>query len=377
MIHRLLLLSAAVGAGHTRAAQALERACRTAFPSIEVMHKDALDFLGRLVKKVYIRSYLAAVNHTPELWGYFYHHADRIDPASRRARVSRLIDRASSGRLARLVRRFRPDRIVCTHFLPASQLCEHRGADRVEVPVDVVLTDYDVHEIWIHPGVHRYYASTGEVRAQVIAKGIPAGHVTVSGIPIDPVFSKSRPAARARQAFALDPDLPVVLVMGGGFGVGDIEEAVHRLLRLGPASQVVVFAGRNDRLRRRLLQESVPGGRRLFVQGFVSNVDEWLDAADLAIGKSGGLTTSECLAKGVPLVVFAPIPGQEERNADYLLEVGAGVKAKDLATLAYRVEQLLTEPERRRRMSEAARAAARPGAALQIVSEVCGAGSPS
>lgn len=372
MIQRLLLLSAAVGAGHTRAAQALESACRATCPSVEVVHKDALDFLGPLVKKVYIRSYLAAVNHTPELWGYFYHHADRIDPDGKRARISRLIDRAGSGKLARLVRRFRPDRIICTHFLPASQLCERRGKDRVETPVDVVLTDYDVHEVWIHPGVHRYFASTDEVSAQVIAKGIPADHVVVRGIPIDPVFASRRPTAKARQALALDPNLPVVLVMGGGFGVGDIEEAVDRLVRLEAPSQVVVFAGRNDRLRRRLSQIKVPPGRRLFVQGFVTNVDEWLDACDLAIGKSGGLTTSECLAKGVPLVVFAPIPGQEERNADYLLEVGAGVKAKDLATLAYRVEQLLAEPGRRERMSAAARAAARPNAAVDIVREVCG-----
>ncbi|MGV8042566.1 MAG: glycosyltransferase [Thermoanaerobaculaceae bacterium] len=115
------------------------------------------------------------------------------------------------------------------------------------------------------------------------------------------------------------------------------------VLECGPV-QVLAVAGRNHAARQRLARMPVPPGSRLVPLGFVDNMAELLAAADLVVAKSGGLTTAECLAVGVPMVVRDPIPGQEERNADYLLEQGAGVKAHSLPVLRFKLSALLRDP---------------------------------
>ncbi|MCE9581830.1 MAG: glycosyltransferase [Planctomycetes bacterium] len=365
---KLLILAASAGAGHLRAAQALEAAAHEMRPDLEVRNHDALDFTPKLFKKWYAKSYLESVNHIPKVWGYFYEYYDKKTAESKTSKVIRLLDRFNAGGLYKLVEEFKPDRILTTHFLPSNVLLNSKRKERATLPpISVCVTDYDIHFFWIHRDVSRWYVGSEEVRWQVHRKGIPLDRIVVTGIPIHPVFSKERTRAAAAQATGLDPAMPTVLVLSGGFGVGNVADTVAEVLKTPGDFQAVVVCGRNEELKKQLDALKAPSGKRLEVRGFVTDMENYLTASDFVVTKPGGLSVSEAIARGLPIVAFAPIPGQEERNCDYLMESGAAVKAKDAATLEYKIRLLLTDEPLRRRMSDAARRISKPRAAYDVI----------
>lgn len=373
MPRKLLLLSASSGAGHNRAAEALRDAAREVIPDVEVRYHDTLEFTGKLFSKFYSKSYLLAVNKAPGLWGYMYAKSDRGPRQGLSGRAMDVLDQRNARKLAGYVAEYAPDHVLCTHFLPADLLLTRRGRTKNVAPISVVVTDYDVHEFWVHKGVHRYFVASEEVKWQLQRKGMTAEQIHVSGIPIHPVFSVKPDRAAVAAKLGIRADLPTVLILSGGFGVGHIERVVADLGRLPFEMQLVVIAGRNEKLKEELIFVEVPRTVTKKVFGFVTNIQDFYAAADLAVTKSGGLTVSECMAMGLPMVIFAPIPGQEERNCDFLLENGAAVKAKDLATLEWKVYLLLSNVELRRRMAERAAATARAHAAHDVLRATFGA----
>jgi processive 1,2-diacylglycerol beta-glucosyltransferase len=212
-----------------------------------------------------------------------------------------------------------------------------------------------------------YCAASEEVLCRMKDRGLATTRLEVTGIPIMPAFSQKLDRAQCAAEFGLDPRKKTFLMMSGGCGVGAIDQLAERLMRIDSDFQLVALAGKNLELLQRLqtLAKLHPG--RLFPQGFTRTIERLMACADLAISKPGGLTTSECLAMGLPIIVISPIPGQEERNADYLLENGAGLKAHDAAGLEYRVRAVLAHPERLDTMRAAAKTLGRPNAAQDII----------
>ncbi|MBI5368879.1 MAG: glycosyltransferase [Planctomycetes bacterium] len=372
MAKKLLLLSASAGAGHNRAAEAIRDAAKEAHPDLEVAYHDTLQFTSEVFRKFYAKSYLVTVNKAPALWGYFYAKADKSPRHGLTGRAMDALDMRNARKLANYVQEFAPDHVVCTHFLPADLLLSKRGRRKYAQPISVVVTDYDVHMFWVHPGVHRYFVATDEVKWQLQRKGVEPERIAVTGIPIHPVFTVKPERVATATKLGIRADLPTVLVLSGGFGVGHIAQVVADLARLPFAMQLVVIAGKNEKLREELVLVDVPRGVTKKVFGFVTNIQDFYATADVVVTKSGGLTVSECLAMGAPMVIFAPIPGQEERNCDYLLERGAALKAKDLATLEWKVLTLLSDLELRRRTAANAAGAARARAAFDVLRGVLG-----
>src|SRR5262249_17446931 len=141
-------------------------------------------------------------------------------------------------------------------------------------------------------------------------------------------------------------DRPIVLQLAGGFGVGPVVKLYEHLLRVQRPFEVVVVAGRNEKVRSQLAAVDVPARHHATILGFTDKMDELMGLADLVMSKPGGLTTSEALARGVAMVIVNPIPGQESRNSDYLLERGAAIKVNNLATLPHKIESVLDQPDR-------------------------------
>jgi processive 1,2-diacylglycerol beta-glucosyltransferase len=195
---------------------------------------------------------------------------------------------------------------------------------------------------------------------------VPAGEVVASGIPIHPAFSRPKDRAECRRRHGLADDRPVVLQLAGGLGVGPVEGLFEGLLRVETPLEIVAVAGRNADLNTRLEQIAAPPRHRVHVLGFTTEMDELMAAADLVLSKPGGLTTSEALARGAPMAVVNPIPGQESRNGDFLLENGAAVKINNLATLPYKLDQLFREPGRLAQLAANARRLGRPRAAFDV-----------
>jgi processive 1,2-diacylglycerol beta-glucosyltransferase len=195
---------------------------------------------------------------------------------------------------------------------------------------------------------------------------VPAGDTSVTGIPIHPAFSEPKPREECLARLELVGDRPVVLQLAGGFGVGPVEDLVRGLLAVEKPLEIVVVAGRNEELRQQLEQIEIGDRHRVKIMGFTTQMDELLAAADLVVSKPGGLTTSEALARGAAIAVVNPIPGQESRNSDFLLENGAAVKINNVATLPYKLTQLLGDPARLASLKANARRLGRPQAAFEV-----------
>jgi processive 1,2-diacylglycerol beta-glucosyltransferase len=364
---RLLILSVSAGAGHVRAAQALEAAARAARPSFDATHLDLLTLVPADFRELYGKQYIKLVEKLPQLWSYLYSASDRPSRDTLVGSLKRAVEKLSTRKLFSEIERLAPDVIVATHFLPAELLSRARARGRELPPLWVQVTDFDVHALWVHPHVDRYCVASEEVAFRLADRGVPRDRIHVTGIPVMPQFAAPLDRATCAREIGVAPDRFTVLMMAGGAGVGGLDELAARLLRLPDDLQLVALAGRNEDLLRKLksLARAHPG--KLFPLGFTTTVERVMTAADLVVTKPGGLSVSECLAKGRPMLLVSPIPGQEERNADYLLEAGAAIKAVDAATLQFKLRRLLTEPARLRAMGDAARGIARPGAAGEVI----------
>jgi len=368
---RVLILSVSAGAGHQRAAEAMQKAFALVNPSLHVEHFDMLDFTNQLFRRLYSEAYIDLATHAPEFLGYLYERLDRPGKnGAGGADFRRAFDKLNTFRFVKYLEKNTPDVIVCTHYLPAEIVSDLKMKGKFSIPQFVVTTDFEAHRLWAYPHVERYFVATAEAKNYLMALGVPGDTVSVTGIPIDPAFGERKSPSGLRRRLGLRHDRPVVLVLCGGFGMGPLENLVGQLLKVETPCQVVVGAGRNERLKRDL-EAFDPGDRHeLKVLGFTSEMHNWMAAADLLVSKPGGLTASEALASGLPMVVVAPVPGQETRNSDFLLENGAAIKANNLLTLRHKVELLLSDARRLGRLAACAASLGRPFAATTIAQQV-------
>src|ERR1051326_5569864 len=321
MLKKVLLLSASAGAGHIRAAQALEKAFNQLEPTLEVRDLDVLDYTNKLFRHLYSKAYIELVNKMPEVPGWMY---DKLDKPWKNERRRLALDKLNTRPLVRLLREYQPDFIVCTHFLPAEIVSWLRAKERLASRQAIVVTDFDVHAMWLVHHYEQYFVAIDEARVYLEALGIPAEKITVSGIPIDPVFAQLKDKQNMRAKHGLSADRTTILLSAGGFGVGSVDALIAALMPLQHRAQIVAICGRNDELKERLSREAsqLKPDATVLVKpfGYTTEMDELMTASDLVLGKAGGLTTCEALAKGLVFVIVNPIPGQEERNSDHRSE---------------------------------------------------------
>ena len=372
MLKRVLLLSASAGAGHVRAAQALEKAFQeigeASGEQREVQHLDVLNYTNKVFRNLYSKAYIDLVNKMPEVPGWFY---DKLDKPWKNERRRLALDKLNTRPLVKLLRQYQPDLIVCTHFLPAEIVSWLRAKERLTSRQVIVVTDFDVHAMWLVHHYEHYFVAIDEARVYLEALGIPAEKITVSGIPIDPVFAQLKDKQNMRTKHGLSADRTTILLSAGGFGVGSVDALIAALMPLQHRAQIVAICGRNDELKERLSREAsqLKPDATVLVKpfGYTTEMDELMTASDLVLGKPGGLTTCEALAKGLVFVIVNPIPGQEERNSDHLLEAGVGIRSNNLPTLAYKLDRLLADSDRFATMQQNSRRMGRPNAAKEIV----------
>jgi processive 1,2-diacylglycerol beta-glucosyltransferase len=364
---RILVLSASVGAGHLRAAEAVTLALRQLAPEATVANVDVLDYTNAAFRKLYARAYLDLVNQAPYLLGYFYDLMDQPTSAEhKRDRLRVLVERLNLRALLRFLKAEPWDIVVNAHFLPAEMIAALRKREELTTPQLTVTTDFETHRLWVNQPCDHYFTATEEGAINLQHWGVPAGDITVSGIPIHPAFSQPKDRCECLASQGLEGKRPVVLQLAGGFGVGPVEQLFASLLAIDVPLELVVVAGRNEELKARLEKIVPPAQHRVKVLGFTTQMDELMAVADLVVSKPGGLTTSETLARGAAMVVVNPIPGQESRNSDYLLENGAAVKINNLATLPYKLTQLLRDPQRLAGLKANARRLGKPQAAFTV-----------
>jgi len=371
MFKKVLILSASVGAGHLRAAEALEKTFKQTNAAAEVKNIDVLNYTNPLFRRLYGKAYIDMVNKMPEVLGWMY---DSLDKPWQNERRRLALDRLNTQPFIKFLKDYQPDIAVCTHFLPAEIISWLKAKEKINFPQAIVVTDFDVHAMWLCHHFEQYFVALDETRVHLEKLGIPAEKITVSGIPIDSIFAEHKDKAEMREKYGLEKDKLTILVSAGGFGVGKIEHLLDALSGLKTPAQILAICGRNEELKTKLEKLAA---EKLNTQtitfkpiGYTTAMDEYMSAADLIVGKPGGLTTSEALAKGLIFVVVNPIPGQEERNSDHLLEKGCAIKCNNLPTLAYKIDELLSDKARVEAMKANVLRFARPNASREIVSKL-------
>lgn len=366
---RVMIVSAKVGSGHMRAAEALEESFRTDFDGVDVRNVEVLEYTSAPFRKSYTATYNMLASSLPSVWELIYETMEEKAVDSRVKKLTTLIDRVNFGPLRKAVREYDPHIVVATHYLPAEILGPLRRKGKLDATLAVVLTDYDIHTMWLQKGVDRYFVATDAMAYALTVKGTGEATVSATGIPVMEAFSRDYGEKDGmRKALGLRTGVATVLLAAGGFGFTNVRETAERLLSAAEDVQFLAVAGNNKALLKALEDASGLYPGKIIPFGFVSNMHELMAASDFAVTKSGGLTSSECLAMGLPMVIWNPVPGQEERNADYLLENGAALRANSEAHLVFKVKRLLDDGGLLARMGAAAKAIARPKAARSIAS---------
>jgi processive 1,2-diacylglycerol beta-glucosyltransferase len=366
-MQKLLIVSVKAGAGHLKAAEAVEAASAKYQPNVEVKNVDLLDYSNELIKYLYGKMYLDVVRAFPELYAYSYKH---YESSKKFIKPRFLIDKFNFSDFFKMVESFGPDIVVATHFISEAVLENYRRKREKHFKIAVTLTDYEFHPVWLVSNVDLYFTATEEVRSSLLFHGVPPEKIVISGIPIHPKFSEKKDKNDLLAKYELNNQSPVILISAGSFGVTPLSEVIEDFGSIREEFQIMVVCGNNAELRKDLETRKKSERRLKRVFGFVDFMDELMAFSDLLITKPGGITVSESIAMGLPMIFIEPIPGQEEANADYLIEQGAGVKARNLPVLLLKLGLLLRNPGRLADMSKRARAISRPCAAKMIAQEV-------
>src|SRR6202047_166307 len=364
MKKRVLIMSTSAGTGHVRAAEALTKAFKENPYVGEVIHSDALHFTNKLFRDFYSKLYARLVQTAPEFLGWWYKQSD--EPWKTDG-MRLMLDRLNTGPFVKLIRQFNPHITVCTHFMPAGIISHLIAKNLLDAHLSIVVTDLDFHAMWLSRVFHRYFVAIEETKVHLEELGLPKERITVSGIPIDPEFATPIARVATRCEYGLHPTRPTMLLSAGALGAGPAEFVVERLKNLRSKAQTIVVCGRSPETRDRVLQLVGPNSENFKVFGYTDRMPDLMKISDLFIGKPGGLTTAEALACNLPMVIISPIPGQEERNSDHLLEDGVAVKCNEMTTIPYKIDNLLHDPVRLEAMRRKAFALSRPYAARTVV----------
>lgn len=360
---RVLILSASVGSGHVKAADALARAMCERPDVEEVLCDDSLDHTNILHKQFYSKLYKKLSEMLPEFLGWWYETSD--DPwVADKSRLA--IDLPQALPLISLVKEFRPDVILCTHFMPAGVISWLIANGKLDAQLGVVVTDFHFHAFWITRAFNWYFVAQEDDKIHMEALGLPGDRIMITGIPVEPEFAQPVNADAVLRRHGLQVGRPTFLVVGGALGLSPATAVVRQLLNLDRDFQAVIVCGRNEEMQDDIVQlvKSRPGDFR--VLGYTAEISELMAASTMILTKPGGMTTAEALARGLPMMILDPIGGQEERNSDVLLEAGAAVKCTEVTLVAHKLRRLIDDPPRLERMREAARQLGRPNAARDI-----------
>lgn len=359
---RVLLISALVGAGHVQAAKAIQEGLRQAAPDVTVEHLDSMEFAPRWFRTYYAGGFSLMMTRLPNLYGFGFWMSDRPHRPGRSVseRLRLWHERRAMSALADAVRQRQPELVVHTHFLAPPMVGGMIQRKEISSRQFVVVTDYDAHRWWYSEEVNHWFIPGPLAEAKLAKWGIDPQTISVGGIPIHPKWTAPLDRAKILAEWNLPADKPIVILTGGTqFTCGPVVQIAQGILAACPQAHLVVLAGRNKQLLGDL--SALPeGGKRLSPMGFTDRGHELLAVCSLMVTKPGGITTTECLSKGTPMVLMRPVPGQEGLNARFLSNQGAAVITHRPAEIIDQVMRLLNDPPTLAKMADSARRLHRP-----------------
>lgn len=346
---KILVLTAATGGGHLRAASAIEQYIRDN-TDYEVQTVDTLKAVGRFLDKTVCDSYLFMAKKIPALFGRLYRQTNKQNTFSEMVpRLSGLF----SSLLLPSIENSGADVIISTHPFATEMVSELKEDRMLNLPLICLLTDYGVHRAWVADHVDAYVVASEDMIPELIQFGVPEEKIHPFGIPVHDVFFDKEDRDMLLRSLQMDPELPTLLFMAGSFGVSNIIKLYRDLANTKVKMQIIVITGRNKKLFEAFEKEiqenkSIP----THLVYFTTEVEKYMHASDLLVTKPGGLTVSEALACNLPMAVFDAIPGQEEDNANFLKVHDMGVRLQKDSDFADQISSLLQEKKRLQEMRE-------------------------
>jgi processive 1,2-diacylglycerol beta-glucosyltransferase len=322
-----------VGEGHYQAAKAIEIAIKKIYGQrVETKIISGLRCIHPIAEWLIVWSYFFMLKYCPRVWRELY----------TRSRKSSIVQTyVFAGRLESTIKAEKPDVILCTHTTCIPALSQIKKKAKYSFQLGAVFTDFHFHPFFVNPYVDSYFVANRFIKEQLNQEyGIDLNRIYDFGIPLHPDFDmdevKSSKVVRFRHKNAFH-----ILILGGATGYGPIEKIIQAFQCYGSLFRLTVITGKNLKLYERLNHKRF---RPVQVLGYVTNMREWLNYADFVISKPGGLTVSETIACGTPLIMIKPIPGHEEANKNYMEQEGLGVYVENIAELPYRIKTIVNDP---------------------------------
>ncbi len=363
---RILILSASFGGGHRSAAEALQRYLNAHYRrQVEVVVIDFFEEFAPSLNLLGKFAYSQSVQFFPELYGTFFDLTNKMPTNP----VVHELAQVGYAKATNFIDAWHPHAVISTYPIAGGVVSDLKASRHRNLLAATVVTDYGVHRTWLHPATDIFFVASREVGEDIASRGVPWDRISVSGIPIHERFSEPLDRAACRLELGLDNRFTVMLTSAAGTP-SDLKDITTVLVASG--IQIVAVTGTNKRLRRRLqsVQKRQPSAH---VLGYVREMNRVMRASDVLVGKAGGLTVSESLAMGLPLIIFNPVPGQEIYNVDFLVNFGAGLYARDEDDVIEKVRFLSTHPRRLAQMAENADMLGKPAAARAVCERVLAA----
>lgn len=366
---KIFVTHVSAGYGHKKVAETLyDEFTRKARHTDQIDIIDVLDFSNLFFRFFYPFSYYFCVAYLPALWGFLYNMVDRKSMYTLVRPIRTIVNRACTRALIPFMKESKPDVVICTHFLPTQVLGKLKEKGEFNAIIANVVTDFSAHSFWVNDGVDVYFVPAEVTKEELKRWGVPEKKIKVVGIPVSKKFNRSGRRDEILYTMGLDKDRKTILMTSGSFGIGPTRKILKALKDCSVDIQVIVVCGKN-----RLLYYDLKRSKFSFpvkVLGFVKNMDELMEASDLLIAKPGGATTSESMVKGIPMIISSPIPGQETRNAHYLLRNSAAIYLRQPEEISAIINSLLTDPEKMSLLKSALAKLATPSAASDLVDHV-------
>lgn len=360
---RIILMYISEVSGHHSATLAIEKAIKLLSPDTEILNINAFNYTNPISEKIVNRLYMRVIKSTPLIWDYLYDNPAVVNKIDK---IKDTVHKFNSPKLKNLFDRFNPDAVACSQAFPCGMVADFKKAYNSHLPLVAVLTDYVPHSYWIYDRIDYYVTPSEEVSRRLIEKGVSADKAKPLGIPFDPDFNNPIVKEEILQKLKLENDLPTILIMGGGQGLGPIKTIVKSLGKIKKEFQEIIVCGINKKLYNSLSRILKKHPKKTLLFKYVDNINEMMGISDLIITKPGGVTTAEALAKKLPMIIVRPIPGQESNNTDYLIAKGAAVKIDRVKDINDVVLDLLNNKNKLERLRQSAGLVNKPNASLDI-----------
>ncbi|MFA5199387.1 MAG: glycosyltransferase [Candidatus Omnitrophota bacterium] len=360
---RIILMYISEVSGHRSATMAIEKAIKQKRPDTEILNINAFNYTNPISEKVINRIYMEVIKRTPRVWDYLYDNPSVVKGLEN---IKKHVHKSNSPKLKKLFDSFNPDLVVCTQAFPCGMVADYKKTYGVKLPLVAVLTDYIPHSYWVYDLVDYYITPTEDVSARLEKKGVNRSKIKAYGIPFDLKFNQKLSDGEIFHKLKLNPEKPVVLIMGGGQGLGPIKTVVKSLEKSRHDIQELVVAGTNKKLFRSLRRRIKHYKKNIHLYGFIQNIHELMHISKVILSKPGGVTTAEVLSIGLPMVIVKPIPGQEINNTNFLTQKGAAIQVDDPKDAYKIIDELLGDKAKLEKLKSQALKIAKPNASMDI-----------